>query len=103
MSGENHSTKKYWIVFAALAILTILEVLIAEIPNMRNFVIFGLIALAVAKAACVLFWYMHLSDETKGLKLSVVLPFGFPVLYAAVLIAEALYRGNIAIINWPSG
>ena len=97
--AEHVESKKYiWMVLIALTVMTILELLLPAIQGMRNFVIFGLILLALAKAACVLIWYMHLNHETKGLKASVVYPFAFPFLYAVVLIAEALYRGGIA---WP--
>ena len=98
MSDHGESKKYIWLVFAGLAIMTILELLLPMIQGMRNFVIFGLVILALAKAACVLVWYMHLNHETKGLKASIIYPFAFPFLYAVVLIAEALYRGGIA---WP--
>jgi caa(3)-type oxidase subunit IV len=97
MGGAHKINRKiYWVIFAVLAILTLLEVGIAEIDGNRNAVIFGLVALAVAKAACVLLWYMHLIDESSVLKKTVILPFLVPALYAVVLIAEAIYRGGIA-------
>ncbi len=97
MSGsESHSRKTYWVIFAVLAIFTILEIAIAEMDISRSLIIIGLIGMAVAKAACVLLWYMHLISETKVLKYSVILPFLAPALYAVVLIAESLWRSHIA-------
>ena len=98
MSDHGESKKYIWLVLAALSIMTILELVLPSIEGMRNFVIFGLIVLALAKAGCVLVWYMHLNHESKGLKASVIYPFAFPMLYAVVLIAEAIFRGGIA---WP--
>jgi len=98
MSGEKHSKKYIWMVLIALTLMTLLELALPMIQGMRNFVIFGLIVLAIAKAGCVMVWYMHLIDESKGLKASVIYPFVFPLLYAVVLIAEAIYRGGMA---WP--
>ena len=98
MSGEKHSKKYIWMVLIGLTVMTALELALPMIQGMRNFVIFGLVVLALAKAGCVLLWYMHLIDETKGLKASVLYPFVFPLLYAVVLIAEAIFRGGIA---WP--
>lgn len=99
--SANHkpNRKTYLIILVVLTVLTALEVGIAVIPGMRTFVIAGLIGLALAKAACVLLWYMHLLHETNVLKQSILLPFAFPTLYAAVLITEALYRGRIALFD----
>ena len=53
--AEHVESKKYiWMVLIALTVMTILELLLPAIQGMRNFVIFGLILLALAKAACVL-------------------------------------------------
>lgn len=97
--AHSINRKVYWIIFGVLALFTILEVGVAEIQGNRTFVISSLVLLAVAKAACVLLWYMHLIDESKILKQSVMLPFAFPVLYAFVLIAEAIYRGQWALFS----
>jgi len=98
MAG-THSRKQYWVVFAVLAVLTVLEIAIAVIPGMRTFVIIGLIGLALAKAGCVLLWYMHLITESKILKQSVIIPFFFPTLYAVVLVTEAVARGRVALFD----
>jgi caa(3)-type oxidase subunit IV len=98
MSDHGGSKKYIWMVLVALSVMTVLELMLPMIQGMRNFVIFGLVALALTKAACVLVWYMHLGHETKALKASVIYPFFIPLFYAVVLIAEAMYRGGIA---WP--
>ena len=86
--------KQYMVVFAALAVLTLLEIGIAE-PALgldRVLVAIGLVLMAVAKAGLVLVFYMHLRDETRVMKNTVLLPFFFPVFYAVVLMAEGYAR-----------
>ncbi|MGQ0506314.1 MAG: cytochrome C oxidase subunit IV family protein [Myxococcaceae bacterium] len=88
------SRKSYWVVFVILAVLTALEVAVAH-PSLgisRTTVGFTLVAMALSKAALVGWFYMHLNHEMKALKLTVVIPFFFPALYAVVLISEAGWR-----------
>jgi caa(3)-type oxidase subunit IV len=85
--------KQYLMVFAALTILTVLEVGIVYIPGIGKFYLgSALVSLALAKAWTVGWFFMHLGHETRHLKGTVVLPFAFPALYAFVLIAEAAWR-----------
>ncbi len=89
--------KEYWVIFGFLFALTILEVGLAYVPVYvptipKGLVITGLIALAVAKAALVGLFYMHLKHETRILKLTVAIPLATPAVYAFVLISEAAWR-----------
>jgi caa(3)-type oxidase subunit IV len=95
MSASGRVDRKpYWIVFGALGVLTVLEILVANrslgIP--RGPVAVALISLALSKAALVGLFFMHLKHEKRALKLTVALPFFFPALYALVLIGEAGWR-----------
>lgn len=92
--GHAVDRKKYWIIFVVLAALTALEVGVAYVKGSKHLIVTVLVGLALAKAACVLLWYMHLIHETKVLKKTVILPFLAPALYAFVLISEAAWRGN---------
>jgi cytochrome c oxidase subunit 4 len=81
------------IVFAALALLTAIEVAVAKVlHDSRGTMIALLILLAVTKAGMVAYYYMHLGDEKRGLKLTVGLPLLFPPLAAVVLVIEAMAR-----------
>ncbi len=93
-AGTPHvSRKQYLMVFAALTILTVLEVGIVYIPGISKFGLgSALVLLAVAKAWTVGWFFMHLNHETRHLKLTVALPFFFPAIYAFGLIAEATWR-----------
>jgi cytochrome c oxidase subunit 4 len=85
--------KEYWVVFLVLTVLTALEVGVVYVPGIsKGLLVSALVLLAVAKAAFVMLFYMHLKHETKVLKLTVMAPFALPALYAFVLIAEAGWR-----------
>jgi len=95
MSGEGSSNRKtYWMVFGALFLFTVLEVVVAlpslGVPQLPKSI--ALVLMALVKACLVLWFFMHLNHERKALKFTVALPFFFPALYAFVLIAEAGWR-----------
>lgn len=89
MSGTSHR-KEYMIVFVVLAVLTVLEVVAADLLT-GSLKLCGLLGLAVAKAACVGIFYMHLKTETQWLRFIAILPvlMGF---YVYVLAYEVIYR-----------
>ncbi|MBD90525.1 MAG: hypothetical protein CL940_09320 [Deltaproteobacteria bacterium] len=84
--------KTYWKIFVWLFVLTVLEVGVVYIPMGKGTLIAILCGMAVVKAAMVGLWYMHLNDETAGLKWTVAIPMALPGFYAAVLIADAAWR-----------
>ena len=93
-AGKPHvDRKQYLMVFAALTILTVLEVGVVYVPGIGKFFLgSALVLLALAKAWTVGWFFMHLGHETRHLKGTVVIPFAFPALYAFVLIADAAWR-----------
>lgn len=93
MTAATHSRRGYLNVFVALIALTAAEVGVVYVPGIsRALMISALVLLAIAKAALVLFFYMHLISEARALKLWVLLPFVLPAVYALVLIGEAAWR-----------
>jgi caa(3)-type oxidase subunit IV len=54
--------------------------------------VFLTVLLALAKAALVLLFFMHLSGETRTLKLTVILPFLIPAILALALMGDAVWR-----------
>jgi caa(3)-type oxidase subunit IV len=87
------SRKKYWLVFAALVVLTVAEVGIVYVPGIaRPSLLAALVLMALSKAGLVLMTFMHLGAETRPLKLTVLIPFTVPALLAFALIAEASWR-----------
>lgn len=90
---EHKSHKKEYIfIFVVLAVLTAIEIWVAEIPGISKF---GkgsaLTGLAVGKAFIVAYYYMHLKEETKWTKFIAAIPIMAGV-YATVLCLEALYK-----------
>jgi caa(3)-type oxidase subunit IV len=90
MTGARRT---YLDVFVVLVVLTAAELGLVYVPGIsgRSMVV-GLVLLALAKAALVLLFFMHLSGESRALKLTVILPFLLPVGYAIVLMGDALWR-----------
>jgi caa(3)-type oxidase subunit IV len=80
-------------VFLVLVVLTVAEIAVVYTPGIpRPRMILALVLLAVAKAALVLLYFMHLRRESWGLRLTVITPFALPAGYALALIADAAWR-----------
>lgn len=91
--GHKPNIKEYMIIFAVLTALTVLEVVIAQVPGIsKKLLAVALVGLAVTKAGIVGLYYMHLKSETRVLKLTVALPLAAPTIYALVLMSEAAWR-----------
>ncbi len=90
MSEQSHSTKPYLLVWIALAVLTGIEIW-AAIAFDGTAKWATLVALAVAKAGAVGWWFMHLKSEYGWLKFVAILPI-IAAAYAALLMAEVVAR-----------
>jgi caa(3)-type oxidase subunit IV len=84
--------REYLAIFFALFVLTLLEVGVAYVRGHKHQVIAALFGLALVKAACVALFFMHLKWETRVLRAIVAIPLALPVVYAAVLITEGIWR-----------
>ena len=94
MGHAAHVNRKlYWIIWVYLLVLTVVEVGLVYVPGIaKPLLVSALFLLAVVKATLVGLFYMHLRHETTVLKLTVAIPMATPVVYAAVLVAEAGWR-----------
>jgi caa(3)-type oxidase subunit IV len=91
--GHKPNIREYLVIFVVLAVLTVVEVGVAQVPGInRKLMGLALVGLAVTKAAIVGLYYMHLKQETKIMKWTVALPVAAPAFYALVLISEAAWR-----------
>lgn len=89
--------KQYMKIFGMLVFLTALEVGVVYIPGIsKTVLVLLLISMAVTKAALVGIHFMHLGHEAKPMKLSIMVPFAAPAVYALVLMSEAAWR-----LLWP--
>ena len=84
---------QYVVVFVVLGVLTLVELGVARMSGIaRPAVVTALVALAIAKAALIALFYMHLRFETRILRLTVLAPLVAPAIYGLVLIAESAAR-----------
>ncbi len=84
--------KLYMIVFVALALLTLIEIIIPELDNVTTFFkASSLTGLAVGKAFLVAYFYMHLNEEKGWLRFIAAVPISAAI-YATVVVLESLYR-----------
>lgn len=90
---QAHSHKKlYFIVFAALTVLTLIELWIPGLENLSSFSKgSSLTGLAIGKAFLVAYIYMHLNQESRWLKFIAAIPISAAI-YALVVCLESLYR-----------
>ena len=97
-SNVHVDRKEYWFIFFMLFLLTVLEVGVVFVPGIsKALLISALVLMAIGKAALVGWYFMHLSHDTPSITWSVVIAMAIPFFYAAVLIAEALWR-----LGWGS-
>lgn len=91
--GHAHKSHKleYGIVFIALTLLTVLELVIPGLKTEYYLKAIALVGLAFGKAFVVAYFYMHLKEEKGWLKFIAALPI-LAVMFAAVLIVESIYR-----------
>jgi caa(3)-type oxidase subunit IV len=97
-AGHSHKSR-YYKVFGALVVLTLLELGVVYAGLGRSTVIGMLILLAVTKAGAVALFFMHLFDERRALRLMVGLPLLIPPLYAVVLIIESVARAAFVALK----
>ncbi|ABS27063.1 cytochrome C oxidase subunit IV family protein [Anaeromyxobacter sp. Fw109-5] len=87
--------RQYVVVFVVLGVLTLVELGVARTPGIaRAAVVLALVSLAVAKAALIALFYMHLRFETRILRLTVLGPLLAPAAYGVILIAERAWRAT---------
>jgi cytochrome c oxidase subunit 4 len=76
----------YTVIFGALAILTVIEVLIGTAPH-GGLTIPTLLGLAIAKAALVVMYYMHLKTDSRIFTYVLLVPVIFFLLSMLFLLA----------------
>ncbi len=90
---EHHDHRPLYIkIFIYLFLLTALEVGIVYVPMSQGLMLSVLSSLALVKAGLVAIHYMHLSSETRWLRITIYVVMFMPVFYAIVLVAEGWWR-----------
>ena len=80
MSGQAHPRPNYGGVFLSLFVLTIFEIIVANLPIPRRVIILSLVSLAILKASLVAMFYMHLRFEKILLAVVAVAPLLFSII-----------------------
>jgi cytochrome c oxidase subunit 4 len=88
MEGTVRKQPNYMAVFAALAVLTVIEVGVAFIGFGRKVTILILVGLAIWKATLVALYYMHLRFEPPRLVLMVLAPLPLAVILVLAVLTE---------------
>ncbi|WP_320815443.1 cytochrome C oxidase subunit IV family protein [Flavobacterium sp.] len=99
--AHESNTKRIWIVFAILSVITTVEVAFGIVKPDALFKVHFLsvsllnwlfIILTIVKAYYIVWAFMHLEGETKGLRWSIVAPLVFLILYLCfILLVEGDY------------
>jgi cytochrome c oxidase subunit 4/cytochrome o ubiquinol oxidase operon protein cyoD len=105
---ETHadgSTRFYWTIGAILAVVTIVEVVIAlpgvlyspehPDPTMHLILVLLLLALALAKGSMVVMFFMHLKGDPRVFQLLFIVPLLIAVSMVAVFLV--LFSGHVGI------
>lgn len=90
--------KKLWGVFWIMLAITIIELvigfLVTQFPKPLWYIVLFL-GFTVGKAYFIVYSFMHLGDEVKGLKWTIIAPFSLFIIYFTWIIAvEGTYNSN---------
>lgn len=88
--AETHKHPNYIAIWAMLAILTVVEVVIVYFRLTREYLILALVLLALWKAMLVALYFMHLKFEPKKLLFVVLTPLPLALILVLLVLQENL-------------
>lgn len=91
-----HKRKKLWRVFWIMLVITLVELVIGfyadSVPRMILMITF--IVFTILKAAYIVLSFMHLGDEKKAFKYTILVPFSLFIIYLIwIITTEGTYAG----------
>lgn len=91
--GAGHAVAhpNYWVVWAALAALTVVELGVAFLPWSRGLIIITLVALALWKALLVALYFMHLRFERNRMRIFALAPLPLTVIIVLAVLTEFVW------------
>ena len=102
---HDASTRIYWIIGAILAVITIVEVIVAypglfyspenPDPTVVLFMVPILLILSIAKGALVVMFFMHLKGDPRVFQLLFIAPLTLAT--SMILVFLALFSGHVGI------
>jgi cytochrome c oxidase subunit 4 len=94
--SHSESTRFYWMVAVALAVITIVEVAVTLIPGIPHLLLLIiLLALAVVKGAGVVMFFMHLRGDARVFQLLFIAPFALAT--SMIVVFLAIFSGYVGI------
>ncbi len=87
-----HKAPNYMAIFYWLFALTVIEVIVAYLPVARVLMVASLVGLAVAKAALVAMYFMHLKFERPTLSLIAITPAVLLVLFVLITYPDTAWK-----------
>jgi len=88
---EHFAHPNYWLVWAALAVLTLVELGVAFLPWSRAMIVLILVALAVWKAVLVALYFMHLRFEKNRMRIFALAPLPLTVIIVIAVMTEFVW------------
>ena len=90
-AGTHVAHPNYWMVWAALAALTMVELGIAFLPWSRTLIIVLLVGLALWKALLVALYFMHLRYEQFRMRIFALAPLPLTVIIVIAVLTEFVW------------
>ena len=84
--------RPYGMIFLGLFILTVMEIIVANLHAAKIAVVVALVALAIVKACLVAMFYMHLRFEKMLLALIALSPLAFSIIFTLTIAADLVRR-----------
>jgi cytochrome c oxidase subunit 4 len=88
---EHFAHPNYWLVWAALAALTLVELGVAFLPWSRAVVVLILVVMAVWKAVLVALYFMHLRFEANRMRIFALAPLPLTVIIVIAVMTEFIW------------
>ncbi len=87
-----HAEPNYMAIFYWLFALTVAELAVAYMPMPKPLMIMGLVSLAIAKAALVAMYFMHLKFEKRTLAFIALTPPALLIMFLIVTFPDTAWR-----------
>ncbi len=89
--GQAHVQPNYWMIWAYLLILTVLELSVAFLPWSKEVQILILLGLAIWKALLVALFFMHLKWEGNRMRIFAIAPLPLTVIIVLAVLTEYVW------------
>ena len=89
--APGHAHPNYWVVFAALGILTVFELGVAFLPWTKQVLVLLLLGMAIWKALLVGLYFMHLRFEGNRMRVFAIAPLPLTIIILIAVLTEYVW------------